>query len=78
MEAAKGGSGKDELKQPEELKEVIIQIEDGIKRRMAVGTKMSYEKLITDMLSRCSNKNAINHVIPPSIPFLIPTRLFSI
>lgn len=40
----------------------IRKIEEAIKRRVAIGTKISYPKLHEEMMQRFENARAIDHV----------------
>ncbi len=48
---------------PAELQSMIRKIEEAIKRRVAIGTKISYPKLQQEMMQRYENAKAIDHVI---------------
>lgn len=48
---------------PSELIPLVRKIEDGIKRRVPIHSKISYEKLLSDMQSQFSNDRAINYAI---------------
>ena len=47
---------------PAELQPIIKKIEEAIKRRVAIGTKISYPKLHSEMMQRYENGKAIDHV----------------
>lgn len=47
---------------PSELMPMIRKIEEAIKRRVAIGTKISYLKLQSEMMSRFENQRAIDYV----------------
>ncbi len=47
---------------PAELQSMIRKIEEAIKRRVAIGTKISYPKLHQEMMQRYENAKAIDHV----------------
>jgi hypothetical protein len=51
------------IETPVELMPIIRKIEEAIKRRVAIGTKISYPKLHQEMMSRFENARAIDHVI---------------
>lgn len=42
---------------------MIRKIEEAIKRRVAIGTKISYPKLQQEMMLRFDNQRAIDHAI---------------
>lgn len=42
---------------------MVAKIEDAIKRRLAIGTKISYPKLQQEMMMRFENERAISHAI---------------
>ena len=48
---------------PTELKEISEKVEEAIKRRVAVGTKISYQKLQQEMGMRFDNAKAITYAI---------------
>jgi hypothetical protein len=47
---------------PVELMPLIRKVEEAIKRRVAIGTKISYPKLHQEMMQRFENAKAIDHV----------------
>jgi hypothetical protein len=47
---------------PVELLPLIRKVEEAIKRRVAIGTKISYPKLHQEMMQRFENAKAIDHV----------------
>ena len=55
-----GGQGADK---PQELIPMIRKVEEAIKRRVAIGTKISYPKLQQEMMLRFDNQRAIDHAI---------------
>jgi len=57
MSSAKG------LDTPAELSSMVVKIEEAIKRRVAIGTKISHIKLQQEMLMRFDNQRAIDHAI---------------
>ena len=57
MSSAKGGET------PEELTNLCHNIEEAIKRRVAIGTKISHLKLQQEMLMRFDNQRAIDYAI---------------
>ena len=48
---------------PQELVPMIRKIEEAIKRRVAIGTKISYPKLQQEMMLRFDNQRAIDYAI---------------
>ena len=42
---------------------LVRKIEEAIKRRVAIGTKISYPKLHQEMMARFENSKAIDYVI---------------
>lgn len=48
---------------PVELMPIIRKIEEAIKRRVAIGTKISYPKLQQEMMQRFENARAIDYAI---------------
>lgn len=50
------------IESPAELVPMIRKIEEAIKRRVAIGTKISYPKLHQEMMQRFENAKAIDHV----------------
>jgi hypothetical protein len=56
---------------PAELMSMIRKIEEAIKRRVAIGTKISYPKLHQEMMQRYENAKAIDHVSYHFIKFLL-------
>ena len=48
---------------PEELKTLTTRIEEAIKRRVAIGTRIAYPKLQQEMLGRFDNERAITFAI---------------
>ena len=51
------------IETPVELIPIIRKIEEAIKRRVAIGTKISYPKLHQEMMQRFENAKAIDYVI---------------
>ena len=47
---------------PSDLKPVIMRVEEAIRRRMAIGSKVSYTKLIEELTGKYSSNKAIEHV----------------
>jgi len=58
--ASTGGSSKET---PADLVNLVSKIEDAIKRRVAIGTRISYPKLQSELLSRFDNTRAIDYAI---------------
>jgi hypothetical protein len=50
------------VESPVELMPLIRKVEEAIKRRVAIGTKISYPKLHQEMMQRFENAKAIDHV----------------
>lgn len=48
---------------PAELMPMVRKIEEAIKRRVAIGTKISYPKLHQEMMSKFENAKAIDYAI---------------
>ena len=48
---------------PDELKDLGRKIEDAIKRRVAIGTRIGYPKLQEELLNRFDNVRAIDFAI---------------
>lgn len=61
--AASGLSNGEGAQSPQELVPLIRKIEEAIKRRVAIGTKISYSKLQQEMMLRFDNQRAIDHAI---------------
>ena len=57
MSSSKGGET------PAELTQMCLSIEEAIKRRVAIGTKISQMKLQQEMLMRYDNPRAIDYAI---------------
>lgn len=55
-------SGNNRLDIPSELVPMIIKVEESIKRRLALGAKVSYTKLIEELSPKFSNSRAIEYV----------------
>ena len=62
MNAAQSGMTANKVETPVELIPLITKIEESIKRRVAIGVKISYEKLKQEMMQRFENAKAIDHV----------------
>jgi DNA replication licensing factor MCM5 len=63
LNAAASGMSNSSSSTPAELTDMVQKIEDAIKRRVAIGTKISYPKLQQEMLMRFDNQRAIDHAI---------------
>lgn len=64
LNAAQSGlSSSTNNETPAELKDMAVKIEEAIKRRVAIGTKISYSKLQQEMGMRFDNQRAIDHAI---------------
>jgi len=64
LNAAQSGMVSSSTKEtPAELKNLVTKIEDAIKRRIAIGTRMSYPKLQSELLDRFDNSRAIDFAI---------------
>ena len=63
MNAAASGMSNATPVQSEELLVLVRKVEDAIKRRVAVGTRIAYPKLQQEMLNRFSNNLAIDQAI---------------
>ena len=61
--AASGMSAKGGVEMPDEMIPVIRKVEEAIKRRVAIGTKISYPKLQMEMMQRFENAKAIDLAI---------------
>ena len=61
--AASGMTNNSAQNTPQELTGLVVKIEEAIKRRVAIGTKISYPKLIAEMQQRFDNPRAIDHAI---------------
>jgi len=61
--ASSGMAGGKTSDSPQELLPLIRKIEEAIKRRVAIGTKISYPKLQQEMMLRFENQRAIDHAI---------------
>lgn len=48
---------------PGELQNLVVKIEEAIKRRVAIGTRIAYPKLQQEMLNRFDNARAIDLAI---------------
>lgn len=61
--ASSGMSNSSAQNTPTELTDLTQKIEEAIKRRVAIGTKISYPKLQQEMLMRFENQRAIDYAI---------------
>lgn len=62
LHAAQSGMTAKNIETPVELIPIIRKIEEAIKRRVAIGTKISYPKLHQEMMQRFENAKAIDYV----------------
>lgn len=51
------------IETPVEMMPMVRKIEEAIKRRVAIGTKISYPKLHQEMMQKFENAKAIDYVI---------------
>ena len=63
MHAAASGMSTKGAEMPEEMQPVVRKVEEAIKRRVAIGTKISYPKLQMEMMQRFENAKAIDLAI---------------
>ncbi len=63
LNAAQSGMTAKNVETPVELMPMIRKVEEAIKRRVAIGTKISYPKLQQEMLQRFENAKAIDLAI---------------
>ena len=63
LNAASSGMAAKSIDSPVELMPMIRKVEEAIKRRVAIGTKISYPKLHQEMMQRFENAKAIDHAI---------------
>jgi DNA replication licensing factor MCM5 len=63
LNAAQSGMTAKNIESPVELMPLIRKVEEAIKRRVAIGTKISYPKLQQEMMQRFENAKAIDHAI---------------
>lgn len=61
--AASGMSNATAKEVPGELKNLVQKVEEAIKRRVAIGTRIAYPKLQQEMLNRFDNARAIDLAI---------------
>jgi hypothetical protein len=50
------------IETPQEMMPLVRKIEEAIKRRVAIGTKISYPKLQQELLQKFDNPKAIDYV----------------
>lgn len=74
LNAAQSGMTSNKLETPVELIPLITKIEETIKRRVAIGVKIGYDKLKQELMQRFENSRAIDFV---SLIFYIVCRLSS-
>ena len=48
---------------PQELKNIVSQIEESIKRRVSIGSRINYQRLIEELVSRFNNQRAVEFAI---------------
>ena len=63
LNAAQSGMNSKNIDTPAEMQPLMRKIEEAIKRRVAIGTKISYPKLHQEMMQRFENSKAIDYVI---------------
>jgi len=63
MNAASSGLSSHSGEVPQELQGIVRRIEEAIKRRVAIGTRISYPKLQSELLGRFNNDRAIESAI---------------
>jgi DNA replication licensing factor MCM5 len=63
LNAAASGMSMGAKDTPPELQGKVKQIEDAIKRRVAIGTRIGYPKLHEELLNRFDNARAIDFAI---------------
>ena len=63
LNAASSGMSGQGAECPSELNPMIKKVEEAIKRRVAIGTKISYPKLQEDMMQRFDNQRAVDLAI---------------
>ena len=61
--ASSGLSGGNAQEAPQELLGLVRKVEEAIRRRVAIGTKISYPKLQQEMMMRFENQRAIDYAI---------------
>lgn len=68
MNAASSGIGN-ASEAPVELQNMMKKVEEAIKRRVAIGTKISYQRLQAEMMQRFENAKAIEYVSSSYLTF---------
>ena len=63
LNAAASGMTNQTKETPDELKTLVTRIEEAIKRRVAIGTRIAYPKLQQELLGRFDNERAITYAI---------------
>ena len=63
LNAAASGMSSHSGEVPIELQGLVRRIEEAIKRRVAIGTRISYPKLQSELLNRFNNERAIESAI---------------
>lgn len=63
LNAAASGMSSQTKEVPEELRNICYRIEEAIRRRVAIGTKISYPRLRDELLGRFDNEFAITNAI---------------
>lgn len=63
LNAAASGMQNSAKETPEELRTLVQRVEDAIKRRVAIGNRIAYPKLIQELTGRFDNERAINFAI---------------
>lgn len=62
LHAASSGMNSANVETPVELMPICRKVEEAIKRRVAIGTKISYPKLHQELMQRFENARAIDYV----------------
>lgn len=63
LNAAASGLSSNSADTPVELQGMVHKIEEAIKRRVAIGTRIGYPKLQEELLNRFNNQRAVEHAI---------------
>ena len=63
LNAAASGMQNSAKETPEELRTLVQRVEDAIKRRVAIGNRIAYPKLIQELTGRFDNERAITFAI---------------
>ena len=63
LNAAASGMSSQTRETPEELRVLATRIEEAIKRRVAIGTRIAYPKLMQELLGRFDNERACTYAI---------------